>query len=237
MTPEVAPFVQRPLHAIILPCLRHCFARNPWLALRLMPTFDPFHSKSLQRLSLRIFGRDFLEDLYAAAREVGVRPFLMWGSLLGCVREGRLLRHDRDIDVGILFNDYARKDALIAAMQKRGYVVERDRKYKLRFTRHGFVLYIDVDVFYPWGGSMICAEQTAEGRIVGASFPLSAFDRLKEVACLDGLQVLVPDPPEPVLEVIYGDWRTPVKKYRSVDNSNKLVLADSARLPEFPTQP
>ena len=168
-----------------------------------MPTFDPFHSKSLQRLSLRIFGRDFLEDLYASAREVGVRPFLMWGSLLGYVREGRLLRHDCDIDVGILAEDYARKDALIAAMQTRGYIVEPDRKYKLRFTRHDFVLYIDVDVFYLERLDDLrgpdCRRQDQRRVVPAVGIRPAEGGHARRASGARSR------PPEPVLELIYGD--------------------------------
>jgi LicD family len=69
----------------------------------------------------RRYGKQFLRSFYESSTEAGMRPFLMWGTLLGCVREGRFLRHDYDIDVGILADDYANKDRLVAAMRKRGY--------------------------------------------------------------------------------------------------------------------
>ena len=66
--------------------------------------------KCWRGLEIQFHGKTFLRDFYEASSEVGIRPFLMWGTLLGCVREGRLLRHDNDIDLGILWSDYAKKE-------------------------------------------------------------------------------------------------------------------------------
>ena len=166
-----------------------------------------------------------MQDFYEASREVGIRPFLMWGTLLGWVREGRFLRHDKDVDLGILASDYAKKDVLIAAMQKRGYRTLFDKAYKLRFTRPPCPLWIDVDVFYPWNGKMICSADKKDGKVSGAIFPPDAFRRLREIDFANDLKVLIPDPPEPVLEAIYGDWRTPVRHYNSWrDIHNRLLI-------------
>ena len=56
------------------------------------------------RFDIQFHGKRFLRDFYEATDKVGIRPFLMWGTLLGCVREGRFLRPDSDIDLGILWS-------------------------------------------------------------------------------------------------------------------------------------
>ena len=160
-------------------------------------------------------GRRHLGDFYDASREVGIRPFLMWGTLLGCVRENGLLPHDHDLDVGLVPSDYRRKDELVAAMRRRGYRLALDWRYKLRFMRRWHWTWIDVDVFYPWQGKTICSTLREDGRVTGEAFPLGTFDRLREIEFLDGLQVLIPDPPEAVLEAVYGEWRIPDPSYHS----------------------
>jgi len=160
----------------------------------------------------------------------------MWGTLLGSVREGRFLRHDLDVDLGILASDYAKKEVLIAAMQKRGYRTRVDKDYKLKFTRPLCRLWIDVDVFYPWNGKMICFADQKDGAWLGTVFPPDAFRRLREIDFADDIKVLIPDPPEPVLEAIYGDWRTPVRRYDSRrDLLNRLLIPPSQPMPRFPT--
>ena len=179
-------------------------------------------------------GKDVLGDFYQASREVGIRPFLMWGTLLGCVREGRFLKHDRDIDLGILASDYAKKDALVAAMQKRGYLLAVDIAYKLKFRRPDRRFLIDVDVFYPWNDMMVSSEAQEDGSFLGEFFPRNAFDRLSEIAFMGDLKVLIPDPPAIVLETIYGDWRTPVRVYRSHrDLLNRLLIPPGDPIPCF----
>lgn len=163
-----------------------------------------------ESLSVKVYAKRFLRDFYASSREAGLRPFLMWGTLLGQVREGELLKHDRDIDIGIVSKDYAKKDALVAAMRKRGYELSVDKGYKFKFARPQHELLLDVDVFYDWHGMMVCASRQKDGTILGEAFSGNAFDRLREVPFLGKLKVLIPDPPEPVLKAIYGDWRTPV---------------------------
>ena len=122
------------------------------------------------RVNLQRHGKEFLADIYDASREVGIRPFLMWGTLLGCVREGDFLPTDRDIDLGILPRDYAKKDALVGAMEKRGYSLAADHPYKVKFERP-LRLLIDIDVFYPWNGKMISCHRRKNGTCLGTYFP------------------------------------------------------------------
>lgn len=164
--------------------------------------------------AVRVFGRRYLRDFFSAADEAGVRPFLMWGTLLGCIREGVLLKHDRDIDLGMLAADYALKDALIAAMRRRGYRLVWDKGCKFKFDRPNLDVLLDVDVFFPWQNMVICASPQDDGRCYAESFPANAFDRLRRHEFLR-LSVLVPDPPERVLETIYRTWQKPVHAYSS----------------------
>ncbi len=215
-------------------CLWHGFARNPRLALGHVRDLR-LRARTWRRLSLRIHGSDFLADFYAASREAGIRPFLMWGTLLGCMREGRLLDHDQDLDIGILHGDYARKDRLIAAMKAAGYRVRFDTPYKFSLLHRDGVLHLDVDVFYPWNGALICTT-VRKGAIIGTSFPADSFGRLKEIVFMDDLGVLVPDPPEPILTAVYGNWRTPQPGYNSGrDPLNRLQIKPGDPLPVFPS--
>lgn len=181
-------------------------------------------------------GRKAIRDLFAAAHEAHVAPFLMWGTLLGCVRDGGFIAHDRDIDLGLRAADYTRKDAFIAAMLRRGYRLGFDRPYKFRFTHPVYRFHVDVDVFFPWRGGVICATSGEDGEVCGETFGPDAFDRLREIDSFGGLRVAIPDPPEPVLDAIYGDWRVVRADYRSHEGPlNRLVLPEGAPLPTMPT--
>ena len=213
-------------------CLFWAFAQDPGLAWRNLHLIRLNAPKSWRQFSLKLFGTAFLRDYYAASHEAGMRPFLMWGTLLGCVRDGGFIAHDYDIDVGILSVDYERKDLLIAAMTRRGYRARIDVPYKLRFTRPDR-LSLDVDVFYSWNGDAICTMARKDGSVSGARFPIEAFARLRPEQ-LNGIAVLIPDPPELVLSTIYGAWHTPRPGYKSgSDLGNAINVSASEPKPPF----
>lgn len=209
------------------------FARNPRLAWQLMHGLKLLDTKSLRQFSLAIHGRDFLADIYAVAHEVGIRPYLMWGTLLGAVREGGLMRHDTDIDLGLSATDYTHKVAFVSGMLQRGYFFSMDETYKFRLLRPDHVLHADFDVLYQADGATICLAPGRDGNHFGARFPLDSFNRLREISILDGLRVLIPDPPEAVLETIYGsNWQIPNAGYSSgSDLANRLSIPKGQPIP------
>ncbi len=211
----------------IIDGLRH----RPALTLRNVWVVNPRMRKTCKAFGLRVHGRAFLSDFIAASGEAGMKPFLMWGTLLGHVREGGLLKHDKDLDMGILAIDWPKRHALIESMQKRGYELRHTRDYKIVFERRDRLTRMDIDVFFPWEGKMVCISPMRDGSFRGAWFQHSAFKNFCNCIFL-GSEVLIPDPPEPILEAVYGDWRTPLKSYNSRGSiPNRLALASAPRLP------
>lgn len=207
------------------------FRHRPWLTLRHIWTVNPNVRKSCEAFGLKVHGGAFVRDFTAASREAGMKPFLMWGTLLGHVREGGPLKHDKDLDMGILAADWPKRQALIEAMQKRGYELRQVRDYKIVFVRRDWITRMDIDLFFPWEGKMVCLAREGDGSFRGAWFRPDAFGNFRSSTFLDS-EVLIPDPPEPVLEAIYGDWRTPVKSYDSNGSlPNRLDLPVSVASP------
>ena len=204
---------------------------HPMRTLRHILIFNPFALKTWLSLSLSNHGEKFLRDFMEACGEADVSPFLMWGTLLGCVREGGFLKHDRDIDFGILARDWPKRSPLIEAMRRRGYGLELSRNYKIKFIGPDLLAHLDVDVFIPWGGKMVCCDNHESGKS-GAWFPPDAFNNFRSLT-FAGTRVSIPDPPERVLETAYGDWRTPVTKYSSGCNRNELRIADGEPGPKL----
>jgi hypothetical protein len=215
-------------------CITDGFRHRPARTLRYIWIINPFVRKTDKVFSLRVHGEAFLIDFIEASREAGMKPFLMWGTLLGYVREGRLLKHDKDIDLGILAGDWPKRHILIEAMQKRGYDLSFDRNYKIRFNRRDGFTHLDLDVFFPWEGKMVCLALKEDDSFRGAWFQPDVFDNFCNCTFL-GSEVLIPDPPERVLGAIYGDWRTPVKwkSYRSDSLPNRLELPREAKYPRL----
>jgi hypothetical protein len=214
-----------------LRCIADGLRFHPRRTLRHIWIVNPFAPATGKIFSLRINGEIFLRDFTQACDEAAMNPFLMWGTLLGCVREGGFLKHDHDIDIGILARDWPKRTLLIEAMRRRGYRLEFDRNYKMRFMGRDLLGYLDVDVFFPWEGKMVCCHDH-ESRQYGAWFPADAFNNFRRVS-FAGTSVLIPDPPERILETVYGDWRTPVKKYDWFRIPNWLHIAEGAAWPKL----
>src|SRR6185312_12174765 len=81
---------------------------QPVRTLRHIWLVNPFVPGAGRNFSLRINGEKFLRDFTEACDEAKMSPFLMWGTLLGCVRENGFLKHDQDIDFGILAKDWTK---------------------------------------------------------------------------------------------------------------------------------
>ncbi len=60
------------------------------------------YSVPARRRNMRKNGYEVLDKVYQISEEHGVKCFAIFGSLLGCVREGGFIPHDSDIDFGVL---------------------------------------------------------------------------------------------------------------------------------------
>jgi SAM-dependent methyltransferase len=94
-------------------------------SLRLAQTFDTRTAEQVAPLL------DSIEEVLAALREAGVEAFPAYGTLLGAVREGRLIGHDSDADLGYVSEhtypvDVVRESfALQRALAGMGYRISR----------------------------------------------------------------------------------------------------------------
>lgn len=144
--------------------------------------------------------------LRGAFERAGIEVFLVSGTLLGCVREGALLSHDKDVDVGV-WKETPRDDVL-AAIRRSGrfYLLPSRSPYTIRIKH---VSGVGMDVFvhvrddddYWHAGSLM-------------TWHNSPF-HLTQVPFL-GTQFLVPDDRDTYLTENYGaDWRTPKRMFDS----------------------
>ena len=180
-----------------------------WLSVnkwgRLAPSFDGMDAAPLQeRLRRRVDG--LVEDL----RRAGVQPFVCYGTLLGLVRDGRLIPHDDDADLGYLSAhddpaDVVRENlAIERALRARGHTVVRHSGGHLQvcFTSDGVLdHYIDVFTAFRVGERTYLAFQVGD-----EDLDLSELGELD----VDGWVVPVPADAEGLLAATYGPgWRTP----------------------------
>ncbi len=164
---------------------------------------------------------------YTAVREVfatelEVELFVLYGTLLGCHRDGRFIPGDDDLDVGYLTACTDPVQVKAQALQ----VVDTVLRAGLDVTtRHGGGLFkvwigdIDIDVYPIW---------FRDGRAWGYdAIPATPADYLPvQRREMLGTEILVPRDPDLLLAGTYGpDWRTPnpgFRYYRSKQIMNVL---------------
>ncbi|GAA4371631.1 class I SAM-dependent methyltransferase [Nocardioides caricicola] len=172
---------------------------------RLVPTFAGRSDRDISALL------DATESVLAALRSAGVEPFVAYGTLLGAVREGKVLGHDSDADLGYVSRysnpvDVARESFEV---QRR---LARDGWEISRYSGASFKIYVTeadvrrgLDVF---GGFLDAGRLYLMGEI-GTPFEREWIHPLG-TAELEGRAVPVPARPEKLLEATYGPgWRTP----------------------------
>lgn len=158
-----------------------------------------------------------LVKLHTALSAAGLRPFLVSGTLLGVVRDGRLLDHDYDIDIGILPDGGSAEDVGVALAAVEGLQYELE-EWRVWGRDAGGVAF-DVFVHYEERGRYYHATRTH-------SWWNSPFD-LEPKAVGDN-EFWVPDDTDAYLTENYGDWRAPTVFYDKTFDTPNLELRDSA---------
>ncbi len=187
--------------------------RHPVLAARYV---GRVHSGRLgvEAFDLLVNGPRLLSETLVLAAEVGLRPFLLWGSLLGCIRDGGFITGDLDIDLGVLEGDAPRLPALRESMVHRGYGVRIDNATKLSMVHPDHPrLYIDIDVVRRFRDGWAITNADADpARLFRYRFDHDVFARLRPARFVDDIEVALPGQPERFLEATYGDWTVPEGK-------------------------
>jgi hypothetical protein len=150
------------------------------------------------------------------------KTWLFGATLLGCVRDGKILDWDKDVDLGILSEHMT--EELLAKFVKHGFRIHS----KYTFDMPEMSPYFDVSgyskiVLMSRDNTKIeicCFKKATDGRYYYASgtprlFGLDAdmIFPLKQVKFYDFV-VSIPEESEKQLEFVYGaDWRVPKKKW------------------------
>ena len=172
-----------------------------------------------------------------ALSEAGLEPFLCYGTLLGAVRDGRLIGHDDDADLATSAGTTTRSTPPgvlpgPAAPQPRGY---RTRRYSgLAFkveVAESDDLSRGLDVF---GGFMTHGRLYLMGA-VGLDYR-PEWIAPRGTTVLEGRRLPVPADPERLLAAMYGaSWRVPDPSFHHVVPAEHLDPPDQL-VPRHPQQ-
>jgi len=169
---------------------------------------------SLEGLDLAVNGSRFLRAAQSAARAAGFEPMLLWGTLLGCVRDNGFIYGDRDIDLGIRHTDAHRLPAYRAHLLARGFKIRMQDEHRLSVVhpRHPR-LFIDLDIVHPHRGGWAITNVDGGGRRrFHYCFPFGVFENVRVTRFVDGTETTIPGDAEGFLRAVYGRWTTPRAK-------------------------
>ncbi|SET78221.1 class I SAM-dependent methyltransferase [Geodermatophilus poikilotrophus] len=188
-------------------------AQGRWLSVnkwgRLAPSFDGLTPSGAQALQDRLLAR--LDRVRADLEDLGLSPFVCYGTLLGARRDGDLIPHDDDADLAYLSAhenpaDVVRENLeLERALRARGHEITRHSGGHLQLVfggdDAGFDHYIDIFTAFVTG------ERTYLCFQVGADH----LDlRGRSEVTIRGRPYPAPADVEALLAATYGPgWRTP----------------------------
>jgi hypothetical protein len=179
--------------------------------------YRPLWQQTLQvpGFKLQVFGPEVLQTVLKVAQQVGASPMAGWGTLLGAVRNTKLIVGDHDIDLLLLEKESHTLPLIKEALLQRGYQVRIDTPLKLSMV-HGASkgLFFDIDVVKDEGEWYTIINDFADDQTdFHYRFSRRVFDG--EPSCWRiGEQVVLlgPAAAEQFLDEVYGDWHKPAEK-------------------------
>ena len=173
-----------------------------------------------------------LSDLKTCLDTANITFFLISGTLLGCIREGKMLQHDKDIDIGIWQDQKVRE--LIETIRCSGYFyILPSSNDDILVVRHVNGVTIDIFSHYDEKGNYFHAGGKCRWR--NTPFTLAPHKFLDD-------QYLIPENYSLYLTENYGNWEIPNKEFDSaldtpnmeVTNIDKMLIYLYKRLSKKP---
>jgi phosphorylcholine metabolism protein LicD len=182
-----------------------------------------------------------LRDVTSIYEKADIKYSVTAGTLLGIVRENRLLPWDRDMDLRIFYQDSEKILNSIKAIRKSGYIVriryqEKDdpplKKGDVRLLK----LYSKKYLLFKGEVMMDCFIATksddqyiwscgGERKYTKKAVPSHYYDNLEKVT-FEGEEYFLPVERKDYLKFRYGDWQTPKKKWRFTKDDLAIIATD-----------
>lgn len=160
-----------------------------------------------------------LEDLSTEFERTGLRAFLISGTLLGYLRDGKLISWDKDIDVGVFADDEEIAEVERVFEQSSAFSMRRldFHSHRLR-VEHASRVLVDIFPHWPEADGLIWHDG-ATTRWWNTPFGLKEIDFL-------GKRMYIPGDPERYLDENYGNWRVPEINFDARIDAPNVQIAD-----------
>lgn len=153
------------------------------------------------------------EENVVTLLEIIPKSFAIYGTALGIVREGKIIEHDTDTDIGLFSDDFDWK--IIDTAIKYGFTIisiygTRHHGLEISLARNGIktdimILYRDNDIV--WNSLWDDDGRTEIRHEYPADIMVATEKRAQRGSYVKTLG-------EPYLRYVYGEnWRTPIKKW------------------------
>jgi hypothetical protein len=160
-----------------------------------------------------------LADLNASLDALGIRWFLIAGTLLGSIRDGGIIPWDKDVDIGVFDEDIDHR-SLERSLTRAGTFSVRTVDLTTDRLRLRHVDGVQIDIFPHYTGSdSRLWHDGAATRWWNTPFDLRRLEIL-------GIACLIPDPPEPYLEESYGAWQVPDRLFDARIDAPNVEVTD-----------
>lgn len=165
-----------------------------------------------------------LQDLTTILNKAGLEPFLIFGSLLGHIRENSFLQNDKDIDIGII--GWENQFEIVASLLESklftivtNYSLKADKIYYLsvRHTINEFS--IDIFFFRSEGNKYITGIDYENNLLLKYQFTPFNLKQTK----VKGVDIFIPENYELNLTETYGNWKTPDQSFITQIESPALI--------------
>ena len=183
-----------------------------------------------RNLIFRIYGPSVLIDAAKAMESINAKYFISSGTLLGIVREGNLIEHDLDLDIGIMPISFDLADSIRLKLVSYGFKHLNDWKLDETLVEQTYYKKgVKLDIFYYFDVNdfTICyafyREKSTEYKANEFSSIEYSFERIVDLLKLpfNNYYLNAPKNYKTVLENNYGpNWSIKDKKYQYTNAPN-----------------
>ena len=178
--------------------------------------------KEKKRVAIQTFGLALIEYVQNVLDKHEICSFADFGTMLGLVREGKLLSHDLDVDIGVILNSPDDIQRVHIALERHGFKLWRQYAIGSRVVEESYLLndlkvdlnFYQIDdnssktwLFYKKPGFKY--KQTTQRHVVEMTY--SPIKEMQKIS-IHGYNIVIPKNAEQLLVEKYGEtWRTPDK--------------------------